>query len=183
MVRAYAPNTQKLAWSPDGKLLAYLQGLEPKFNAYMQDHLAVVPAAGGVPRPLTDKLDRAVMSFAFAADSGSIMIAVEDDGRIYPARVDLPGGAITREVAAGSFVVSALSSAAGHTAPSFVSGRKYPTVLWIHGGPNGQDEHSLVLDGYQCPHCSWGETRTSMFRSSAVSRCIRRCALWECRHS
>ncbi len=33
--------------------------------------------------------------------------------------------------------------------PSFVAGRKYPTVLWIHGGPNGQDEHSLVLDGYQ----------------------------------
>ena len=24
-----------------------------------------------------------------------------------------------------------------------------PTLLWIHGGPNGQDEHSLVLDGYQ----------------------------------
>jgi dipeptidyl aminopeptidase/acylaminoacyl peptidase len=33
--------------------------------------------------------------------------------------------------------------------PSFVAGRKYPTVLWVHGGPNGQDDHSLVLDGYQ----------------------------------
>jgi dienelactone hydrolase len=33
--------------------------------------------------------------------------------------------------------------------PSFVAGRKYPTVLWIHGGPNGHDEHSLELDGYQ----------------------------------
>jgi dipeptidyl aminopeptidase/acylaminoacyl peptidase len=208
LVRPYAPNTQRLAWSPDGRLIAYLQGTEPKFNAYIQDHLAVMPATGGVSRPLTDKLDRAVMSFAFAADSASIMIAVEDDGGIYPARVDLPSGAITREVAAGSFVVSALSSAAGHTAlletndgalaevhalesgqlrkltahndallaelqlgavedirfkskdgteihglivkpPAFVSGRKYPTVLWIHGGPNGQDEHSLVLDGYQ----------------------------------
>jgi dipeptidyl aminopeptidase/acylaminoacyl peptidase len=208
IVRPYAPNTQRLAWSPDGRLIAYLQGNEPKFNAYMQDRLAVVPATGGVSRPLTDKLDRAVMSFAFAADSASILIAVEDDGRIYPARVDLPDGAITREAAAGSFVVSALSSAAGHTAllesndgglaevyaleagqlrkltahndaflaelqlgavedirfkskdgaeihglmvkpPAFVPGRKYPTVLWIHGGPNGQDEHSLVLDGYQ----------------------------------
>jgi dipeptidyl aminopeptidase/acylaminoacyl peptidase len=208
MVRPYAPNTQRLAWSPDGALLAYLQGAEPKFNAYMQDHLAVVPSAGGAPRAVTDKLDRAVMSYAFAADSASITIAVEDDGRTYPARVDLPGGAITPEVAAGSFVVSALSSAAGHTAllesndgalaevyaleaghlrkltghndaflaelqlgavediqfksrdgteihglmvkpPSYVSGRRYPTVLWIHGGPNGGDEHSLVLDGYQ----------------------------------
>jgi len=207
IVRPFAPNTQKLAWSPDGTLIAYLQGLEPKFNAYMQDRLAVVPAGGGAPRPLSDKLDRAVMSFAFA-DSASIIVSVEDDGRIYPARVDLRGGAITREAAAGSFVVSALSSAAGHTAllesndgalaevyaleagqlrkltahndallselqlgavedirfkskdgaeihglmvkpPSFVPGRRYPTVLWIHGGPNGQDEHSLVLDGYQ----------------------------------
>ena len=37
IARPYAPNTQRLAWSPDGKLIAYLQGLEPKFNAYMQD--------------------------------------------------------------------------------------------------------------------------------------------------
>src|SRR6202042_615316 len=33
--------------------------------------------------------------------------------------------------------------------PSFVAGRKYPALLWIHGGPNGHDEHSLELDGYQ----------------------------------
>ncbi len=208
MARPYAPNTQRLAWSPDGSLIAYLQGLEPKFNAYMQDHLAVVPSGGGVSRPLTDKLDRAVTSFAFAADSASIMITVEDDGTGYPARIDVARGTVSREGASGSFVVSALSSAAGHTAllessdgalaevyaledgrlrkltahndaflnelslgpvedirfkspdgaeihgimikpPSFVAGRRYPTLLWIHGGPNGQDEHSLVLDGYQ----------------------------------
>jgi dipeptidyl aminopeptidase/acylaminoacyl peptidase len=208
VARPYAPNTQKLAWSPNGTQLAYLQGLEPKFNAYIQDRLELVPAGGGVSRPLTDKLDRAVMSYAFAADSTSIAITVEDDGTIYPARVDLASGSITRSVPAGPFVVSALSSAAGHTAllqsndgapaevyalesgqlrkltthndallselqlgavedirfkskdgtevhgnvvkpPGFVSGRKYPTILWIHGGPNGQDEHSLVLDGYQ----------------------------------
>jgi len=33
--------------------------------------------------------------------------------------------------------------------PLFVAGRKYPTLLWIHGGPNEQVEHALVLDGYQ----------------------------------
>lgn len=208
IARPYAPNAQKLAWSPDGNQIAFLQGLEPKFNAYMQDRLFTVPTMGGAPRPLTDKLDRAVMSFAFAQDSTAIMIAVEDDGAIYPARVDLAGGSITREAGAGRFVVSALSSAAGHTAllesndgalaevyaledgqlrkltahndaflaqlllgavddirfkskdgaeihgllvkpPAYVAGRRYPTILWIHGGPNGQDEHSLVLDGYQ----------------------------------
>ncbi len=208
IVRTFAPNNQRLEWSPDGKLIAYLQGLEPKFNAYIQDRLAVVAGSGGPARPLTDGLDRAVMSYAFAADSASIVIAVEDDGAVYPARIDLAGGSIAREYPAAASVISAVSSRAGHTAliesndgalaevfalesgklrrltahnvpllgelqlgavedlrfksrdgteihgllvkpPSFVPGRKYPTVLWIHGGPNGQDEHSLVLDGYQ----------------------------------
>jgi dipeptidyl aminopeptidase/acylaminoacyl peptidase len=208
IARPYAPNTQRLRWSPDGTLIAYLQGLEPKFNAYMQDGLAVASAAGGASHPLTEELDRAVTSFAFTADSAAIMITVEDDRTVYPARVDLARGAITREGAPGPFVVSALSSAAGHTAllesndgalaevyaleagqlrkltahndaflaelqlgavedirfksqdgtdihgvmikpPSFVPGRRYPSLLWIHGGPNGQDEHSLGLDGYQ----------------------------------
>jgi dipeptidyl aminopeptidase/acylaminoacyl peptidase len=32
--------------------------------------------------------------------------------------------------------------------PDYTSGRRYPTLLWIHGGPNGQDDHSLELWGY-----------------------------------
>jgi dipeptidyl aminopeptidase/acylaminoacyl peptidase len=207
IARPYAPNTQKLAWSPDGTRLGFLQGREPKFNAYMQDRLFTVPAAGGTPRPLTDKLDRAIMSYAFAADPASLFVTVEDDGVAYPARLDAASGVIARSVE-GSFAASSLSSAGGHTAllesndgalaevyaledgklrkltahndaflaelqlgavegirfrardgteihglmvkpPSYVAGRKYPTLLWIHGGPNGQDEHSLVLDGYQ----------------------------------
>jgi dipeptidyl aminopeptidase/acylaminoacyl peptidase len=207
VARPLAPNNQKLAWSPDGAVIAYLQGIEPKFNAYIQDRLFVVPAGGGAPRALSDTLDRAVQSYAFA-DASSILVTVEDDRTSYPARIDLASGTITRLTAAAPFVVSALTSAAGHTVllktsdeapdevyalegdtlrkltahndgflaglklgaaedirfkgkggadihgiiikpPAFVPGRKYPTVLWIHGGPNGQDEHSLSLDGYQ----------------------------------
>ncbi|SRR5579859_1876510 len=208
VVRPFAPNTQQLAWSPNGAQIAYLQGQEPKFSAYLQDRLMIVPAAGGAARAVTEKLDRTVKSFAFAADSASITIAVEDDGTVYPARVDLASGSINRETAAGPFVVSALSSAGGHTVllessdaapaevhalegghlrkltahndallaqlelgavqnlrfksrdgteihalvvtpPGFVAGRRYPTVLWVHGGPNGQSKHSLVLDAGQ----------------------------------
>src|ERR1700722_7304693 len=116
IVRPYAPNTQKLAWSPDGTSIAYLQGIEPKFNAYIQDRLAVVPAAGGASRPLTDSLDRAVTSYAFAADSRSIQMTIEDDGRAYPARVELAGGAITRDAGGPIAVVSALTVGGGHTA-------------------------------------------------------------------
>ena len=32
--------------------------------------------------------------------------------------------------------------------PGFVPGHRYPTILWIHGGPNGQDEHSLTFSRY-----------------------------------
>jgi dipeptidyl aminopeptidase/acylaminoacyl peptidase len=208
VVRPFMPNNQKLAWSPDGSLIGYLQGIEPKFNAYMQDRLAVVPAVGGAARPLTDKLDRAVTSYVFAADGKSITISVEDDGTAYAAKIDLASDAITRQVPATPSVVSALSAGGGHTAllgsndkapaevfaleggklrkltshndgwlaevqlgavedirfnspdgtevhglvvkpPGYIAGRKYPTLLWIHGGPNGQDEHALVLDGYQ----------------------------------
>ena len=207
LARPYAPNNQRLAFSPDGKLLAYLQGLEPKDNAYMQDHLVVMPATGGASRALADKLDRQVMSYAFSADSTAITIAVEDDTSVYPARVDLANGSVAREIN-GPFTVSKLSMGGGHTAllqssdnalaeiyalengklrkltahndallseimlgavedvrfqssggaeihglivkpPSFVAGRRYPTLLWIHGGPNGQDEHSLNIDGYE----------------------------------
>ena len=27
--------------------------------------------------------------------------------------------------------------------PTYDSAKKYPTLLWIHGGPNGQDDHAL----------------------------------------
>jgi dipeptidyl aminopeptidase/acylaminoacyl peptidase len=210
VARPYAPNAQRLAWSPDGTLITYLQGLQPKFNAYMQDRLAVLPAAGGAPRELTAKLDRAVSSYAFSGER-TITIAVEDDGISYPAHVDVDTGAITRDTPAAPFVASSVSSQAGHTAllraddsalaevyaleggrlrkltahndsflnglrlgavediafksrdgtpvhalmvkpPSYVPGRKYPTLLWIHGGPNGGDEHALVIDGYQFEH-------------------------------
>ena len=208
LARPYAPNAQHLAWSPDGRSIAYLQGTEPKFNAYMQDRLFVIEATGGAPRAVTDKLDRAVTSYAFCAEAKSIQIVVEDDGTAYPERVDLVSGAILREGPGGPSSVNSLTCAATHTVmllsndqapaevyalegqqarkltghndallaelslgavedirfkskdgaeihgmivkpPSFVSGRRYPTMLWIHGGPNGGDEHSLTLDGYQ----------------------------------
>ena len=47
LASAYSSGRQHLAWSPDGKLIAYLVGAEPKYDAYKQSSLAVVPAAGG----------------------------------------------------------------------------------------------------------------------------------------
>lgn len=32
--------------------------------------------------------------------------------------------------------------------PSYDASRKYPLILWIHGGPNGQDDHALPFSLY-----------------------------------
>jgi dipeptidyl aminopeptidase/acylaminoacyl peptidase len=208
LAEVFSPNHQRLAFSSDGKLIALLQGLEPRLNAYITDRLAVVSVSDGHLRPLTDKLDRAVAAPVFAADGKSIGVLVEDDGSDYPARVDVATGEVERLVP-GAVTVHDESAASGHTAvlassdtqaaeifalenhelrmltahneallaeikfgavqdvsfksrdgteihgqivkpPSYVSGRKYPTILWIHGGPNGQDQHELVPESY-CP--------------------------------
>ncbi len=60
-----------------------------------------------------------------------------------------------REVALGSVEAIAFGSRKGVQVhgmmvkpPDYSSGRPYPTLLWIHGGPNGQDSHGLELWGY-----------------------------------
>ena len=208
LLRPYAPNFQHLAFSADGKQVAFLQGLEPKYSMYMHDVLWTVPAAGGAPRALTAKLDRGISAYKFEADGKAMTLLIEDDGNQYPARLNLATGAIDRLIAR-PMVVFAQCSAAGHTAivasddttssevyafeggalrrltqhsdallddielgatedfsfrskdgtevhgmlvkpPGYVAGRKYPTILWIHGGPDLQDDHSADFeDSYQ----------------------------------
>ena len=208
LYRPFAPNNQHLAFSPDGKWLAFLQGQEPKLNAYIQDRLALLPVAGGEPRPVSDKLDRAVQSYAFE-DAHHVRAAVEDDRAVYPVRIDLDSLGMERPQGPTPYSISSLSAAAGHTVmlrtddssfpevyalegsgqrkigthndawlkqvklgaveevrfkstggeihgllikpPDFAPGRKYPLLLWIHGGPNGQDQHALGLSGYDFP--------------------------------
>ena len=47
-----ADGNGRVAWSPDGKQIAYLTGEELKYSAYTQEKLAVIPAAGGQPKLL-----------------------------------------------------------------------------------------------------------------------------------
>jgi dipeptidyl aminopeptidase/acylaminoacyl peptidase len=205
LLTIWSPNHQRLGWSPDGRMIAFLRGDELRYNAYIMDALAVVDVHSGRVRALTASLDRAVISPQFTADGAAIEFAVEDDGSQYPAQVRVSGGAIRR--LAGPVVVNELATAAGRTAvlasddhspfelfalergrlrplsshnralfaelalgsvediafasrdgtqihgqivkpPGYVSGRRYPTIVWIHGGPNGQDDHSLLLESY-----------------------------------
>lgn len=192
----------RLAWSPDSKWIAYQQGSAPKYLEYNQNKLAIVPAAGGEPRVLTEKLDRAVSSPAFSEDGKSVTVLVTDDRSEYLASVALSDGAVQRLIdTTGTAIVR--NQAAGHSAVvwttdvtpgevfafedgklgkltshndaliaqlkfgetrdlqaktkdgadvhalltlpvGYQSGQKYPMLLRIHGGPDGQDAHAFV---------------------------------------
>jgi dipeptidyl aminopeptidase/acylaminoacyl peptidase len=63
--------------------------------------------------------------------------------------------AVMEEVGLGSVADIAFPSRDGTTIHGlmvkpreFQAGQVYPTLLWIHGGPNGQDSHGLPVDTY-----------------------------------
>jgi dipeptidyl aminopeptidase/acylaminoacyl peptidase len=206
LVTMNRPGGQHLAWSPDGKLIAYLLGVEPKYSAYNMSRLAVMPVDGGSPRVLSEKFDRGPASPEFMADSSSLEFLVSDDRREYLEKVSISGGEVEK-LSGPDFVVYQRSSAAGHTAvtaandttapeifafdsgklrqltshngallselqlgsvedisfkskdgaevhgmmikpPAYDASKRYPTLLWIHGGPNGQDDHGLQFNLY-----------------------------------
>jgi dipeptidyl aminopeptidase/acylaminoacyl peptidase len=209
VLSTWSPNNQWLAWSPEGAALGFLQGDELKYNAYIDDKLALVEVKSGRIRSLSARLDLGVYSPRFSDGGRAILFAVEDDDRQYLARVSLASGEIA-PVATGNTVVHQIAAAAGRTAllassansptevyalehgqlrplsahnqalfkelalgtvediafrssdgteihgqivkpPGYDSGRRYPTLVWIHGGPQGQDDHSLELEGYGPP--------------------------------
>ena len=206
LLTIFRPDGQRLVWSPDGRMLAFLQGFESKFNFYNQDRLAVVPAAGGEPRTLTAKLDRSVSQPEFVPDGSALTFLAEDDRRAYLGKVTVGGGDVER-VSDGSAVLSKRVTGGGHTSvasatdssateiyalesgkprkltahndgllaelqlgavedisfkskdgtevhglmvkpASYEAGKRYPALLWIHGGPIMQDDHALLFDLY-----------------------------------
>jgi dipeptidyl aminopeptidase/acylaminoacyl peptidase len=82
------------SWSPDGKLIAYVQGGKPELLYYGGHKLAVVPTDGGPARVLTASLDRNVLSPVFSPDGASILFLLEDDRVTHLARVPAAGGAV-----------------------------------------------------------------------------------------
>lgn len=103
------PDTEsRPAWSPDGHLIAYLQGGPLKLIYYAVQRLAVIPAAGGTPRILTAALDRNVANPAWSADGSAITFLLEDNRALELARVPAAGGPVER-LLAGPRVVSEFS--------------------------------------------------------------------------
>ncbi len=86
------------SWSPDGKLIAYVQGGKPELLYYGGQKVAVVPVDGGPARVLTGALDRNVLSPTFSADGASVLFLLEEDRVYHLARVPAAGGEVERLV-------------------------------------------------------------------------------------
>jgi dipeptidyl aminopeptidase/acylaminoacyl peptidase len=224
----------RLSWSPDGRTIAYLLGDELKYSAYDQNRLAVIPAAGGPSRSLTDALDRPVRTPLWTPD-GSILFTVVDDRSEYTGRINAAGGKVERLVS-GQRVVNSFSAgpdggvAVIASTPreiqeiyalesgklrqlshqnddwlktlqlstteefstaardgtdvhglivkpiTFLPGRRYPALLRIHGGPNGQDSNAwsferelFAANGYVVVNVNY---RGSNGRGSAYQKAI-----------
>jgi dipeptidyl aminopeptidase/acylaminoacyl peptidase len=103
-------------WSPDGKLIAFLEGDEMKYGAYSMDHLALVPADGHQPSALlkaTEDLDRSIGSVRFRPEHW-IYFLVVDDRSVYPARTSVSGGKVEK-LLSPPIVVSSMNSVGGRT--------------------------------------------------------------------
>jgi dipeptidyl aminopeptidase/acylaminoacyl peptidase len=95
-----------LAFSPDGKFIAYWQGGDPKLIEYATNTLAVIPVAGGAAHILTPSLDRNVGYPSWSDDGKSLEFLVEDDRAQYLARVSAPGGAVTHIEGGRDFIAA-----------------------------------------------------------------------------
>ena len=195
----------RLAWSPDSKSIAYVQGGPDKLIYYGLHRLAVVSASGGAPKLLSPDLDLNVQSPQYTPDGSAILFILEDDQAVGLARIPAGGGPIERLVNGRQVIAgfSATSNRMGHVAinmgttllpdeiyaveakgqprrlsrqndawladvrlgaveetklkskdgteihgflvkpPDYQSGKRYPTILRIHGGPVGQFECSF----------------------------------------
>jgi Tol biopolymer transport system component len=87
------------AWSPDGRWITYVSATDVEAMVYATPHLAVVPAEGGTPRVLTEKVDRHVYSPKFSADSQSIYFLLEDSAEQHLARIPVGGSDVSRPIA------------------------------------------------------------------------------------
>jgi dipeptidyl aminopeptidase/acylaminoacyl peptidase len=134
----------RLAWSPDGKWIAFLESDgERKYNAYSMEHLSLV-ATDGSAKPLrvkgTEDLDRGVSSPQFSQDGKYISFAITDDQSVYPAQVPVAGGPVEK-LLKPPIVLSGWSMEGGCSAVISSSDTRYGEVHAFENGALRQVTH------------------------------------------
>ncbi|HEX2831485.1 MAG TPA: S9 family peptidase [Thermoanaerobaculia bacterium] len=145
---------EPLLWSADGTTLSFV----------VQDdritYIGRMPAGGGPVEALTSGR-RVVSSIAARKDGALVLLAATatepDEVHVWEKgalrRVTHENDAWLADVqlaAVEDFSCRGKDGTEVHgllfKPPSYVQGQKYPTVLNIHGGPNGQDQHAFHLE-------------------------------------
>jgi dipeptidyl aminopeptidase/acylaminoacyl peptidase len=122
------------AWSPDGKWIAYITQVDPKFYIYATEHLAVSPADGGEARVLTRTFDRMASSPRFSPDGKFVYFIADDDGTQNLCRVPVTGGEITRPIG-GRLMLYAYSVAkSGDIAAEIATLERPDEIYTVPGG-------------------------------------------------
>ena len=145
---------QNPAWAPDGTSLIF------SFEDDRAETIGRVPAAGGFAERLTSGR-RVASSPRVGKDGGIALLAATpstlpevhalENGQLR--KLSRQNDAWLAEVQLatvddlesrsqdGTLVHGLLSKP-----PTYVAGTKYPTILFIHGGPNGQDDYAFSLE-------------------------------------
>jgi dipeptidyl aminopeptidase/acylaminoacyl peptidase len=139
-------SASELAWSPDGRSLLFL--LEDDRS----QQLARVPVGGGAVERLSER-DAVAQAFSVVGGRTALLLSRAQE----PAEVFALDGGTPRALSSQNrhllerVKLGAVEGYSAHTPdgsdvrgmlvkpPDFVAGRRYPTVVYIHGGPVGQD--------------------------------------------
>jgi dipeptidyl aminopeptidase/acylaminoacyl peptidase len=128
-------DTGPVAWSPDGKWIAYYQSTQPTYTAYNQNRLALIGVDGGAPRLLTESFDRDLSGGEFSKDGRYIYVVVTDDMMRYLARVVVADGRVEKLAVAPRSVGSPSMNANGRIAVS-ISTVDRPAEVFAFDNPD-----------------------------------------------
>jgi dipeptidyl aminopeptidase/acylaminoacyl peptidase len=92
----------QLAWSPDGKQIAYLQGGDDKWADYAPWQLAVVEVASGKSR-IPANLDRCMSRPKWSPDGKGVLVLIEQSRVTNLSRIDLATGKVEQLTSGNRF--------------------------------------------------------------------------------
>ncbi len=191
------------AWSPDGSLIAYLQGGEDRWIYYAPWQLAVIDVTTGQSR-IPAPLDRCFGKPRFTPDGRAVLALIEESRVTHLSGIDLATGRVAKLTQGARFDADFAVAADGRVAvlggddhhpyrlaalerggprlladhneflagkrlatvepiafasadgtsiegllvrpPDYEAGRRYPTILRLHGGPVYQFSHEFMAD-------------------------------------
>jgi dipeptidyl aminopeptidase/acylaminoacyl peptidase len=144
----------RLRWSPDGKTIFFV------FDDDRASVVGRVPAAGGTVERLTAGR-RTLSSLSLTADGALVFLSgtADEMNEISTLengvwrRLTHQNDTLLAELELGTTEDFSSRSQDGTEVhgllvkpAAFAAGRRYPTLLLIHGGPNGQDQYSFSFD-------------------------------------